>query len=322
MSINTYGLEFIYDKSTQTDFIDDQGPAIVAPTDSCIIPNQLWQGYWKEDIFNANKPAGVDIQFMDFGVSIRQYACAVCCCVGVVNLFKNTNYTIKNFYDRNYFIWYKDQYNKNGLHNGVTLARFSYTKKLGVDTTQTLHIAYDVGRDYGWCKNSKNYTNTSSIIIPEKITAYASKFYQPQSGETTKGYKDNNKYNQAGGAYTKGSLSDIFASTTYALNYRAAQAQAIERIKQDINNGHADILYINSPVTKSGHYVLAVEAIQNYSTHSYADIVVWDPCPTNQTGYNNKTSYYGRKMTLMQSMNRIKGDISDGIRTIQTCSTI
>ena len=114
----------------------------------------------------------------------------------------------------------------------------------------------------------------------------------------------------------------MFGSTTYALNYRAAQAQAIERIKQDVANGYVDILYINSPINKSGHYILAVNAVQNYSTHSYADITVWDPCPTNQTGYNNKTSYYGREMTLMQAMNRIKADISDGVRTIQTCSVI
>ena len=179
MSINTSGLKFILKKSTQNDFIEDQGSTIAGVTSACTIPNQLWQGYWKEDVFNANKPVGVNLDFIDFGISIQQYGCAVCCCVGATNLLKGTNYTIKNLYDRNYFTWYKDRYNKKGLHNGVTLAKFSYIKKLGVDTTQSLHIAYDVGREYGWCKKSKNYYNTSTIITPEKVSAYASKFYQP-----------------------------------------------------------------------------------------------------------------------------------------------
>lgn len=324
MILENKGIEFKLEKTTPQDF-EDENISITPVYSDCNIPNQLWKGYRDPHVFTEeqNKIGSVlkNKSFRDFGISINNYGCAVCSSVAAVNYLKNTNYTVYDFYNKNCFVW-KKSVNKNNVPNGVTLMSFRGTQKFGVTSTYTNHIAYDIGRDYGWAKSSRNYTNTNSVITPEKISAYQDKFYRPTEGETNKGYKSTDSYNQATARYTKGTLSTLFDSSDYSKKYRTAQAQAIERIKYDILNGYVDILFINSPVTKSGHYVLAVGATQNYSTHSYADITVWDPCAKNTSTYNNRTSYTGRQMTLMESMSRIKGDISDGIRSIQTCKII
>ena len=268
------------------------------------IPNQCWQGYYDLAEFNnsVNKPS-LYTEYRDFGKSIWWSGCAICSALGAINYLLNADYTVLDAYKKGMALIYK---NTNTL-----LVSFRRSNKFGVNSTDTQHIAYDIGRNYGWAKNSKNYYNTSSIITESKINSYKNLFYRPDG-----------TYHQANGPYTSGTAADLLSYQGGA--YCAAQAQAIERIKNDVAQGLCDIIYINSPIRNCGHYVLAIAYSQAHSSYySFDDIYVWDPCPINiKNVYDNKKEYYGRRMTLTESMKRINCEISDGIRTIQTCTRI
>lgn len=270
------------------------------------IPNQCWKGYYDIDTFSksisdTSKPATYS-EYFDFGKSIWNAGCGICAAIGAINFLTNGNFTVLDAYRKGLAIVYKS--------SNSSLVSFRNSKKFGVDTGDTQHIAYDIGRDYGWAKSSKNYTNTASIITTSKINAYKDLFYLPDG-----------TYHQAKGPYQPGNQSDLKSYHDGA--YVAAQAQAIERIKNMYFADQCAIIYINSPVRNCGHYVLAVGYSEAHSGYySFDDIIVWDPCPINTSTYNNKTQYYGRMMTLTESMKRINCDISDGIRTIQTCVRI
>ena len=270
------------------------------------IPNQCWKGYYDIAQFTRTlqKPISYS-EFFDFEKTILNTGCGICAALGAINFLTNSDFTVLDAYRKGLAIIRKS--------SRASLVSFRNTSKFGVSSTDTQYIAYDIGRNYSWVKSSKNYTSTSSIITTAKINAYKNLFYIPSDTTIT--------YHQAKGSYTPGNKDDLLAYQGGA--YCAAQAQAIERIKNMDFADECGIIYINSPVRNCGHYVLAV----GYSTahsgyYSYDDIIVWDPCAVSTSTYNNRTEYYGRRMTLTESMKRINCDISDGIRTIQTCRRI
>ena len=178
------------------------------------IPNQCWKGYYDIDTFSksisdTSKPATYS-EYFDFGKSIWNTGCGICAAIGAINFLTNGNVTVLDAYRKGLAIVYKS--------SNSSLVSFKNSKKFGVDTGDTQRIAYDIGRDYGWAKNSKNYTNTASIITTSKINAYKDLFYLPDG-----------TYHQAKGPYQSGNQSDLKSYRDGA--YVAAQAQAIERIK-------------------------------------------------------------------------------------------
>ena len=251
------------------------------------------------------------------------YSCPLCCSIGAAKILTGDEYTINDLYKKQCFTWYDKKYDKKGRHCGVTLANFPRMKKIGIDATETKKTKYDDGRYYSWTKKASAYTGTANAIAQSShptwtLSQWADAFYMPVDSDDGL-YKSS--YNQGNGAWKKGDLTSSSQQT-----FKAYQALAVDRIKTDVQNGKVDIIYICSSVKKSGHYVLAVGfntdiAYQKYESHGNKycvdEIIVYDPCPVNY-----KDNYYGKKMTLLDSMKRLNADISDGIRTIQTCSAL
>lgn len=298
--------------------------SIIGQIGTVYVPNQCWKGYYDVSIFDSTLTKPQNMQFRDYGISVWYYSCPLCCSIGAAKMLTGNEYTINDLYKKQCFTWYDNKYDKYGRHCGVTLANFPRMKKIGIDTTETKKTKYDDNRQYSWTKKASAYTGTNNAISQSShpswtLAQWEDEFYMPVSTDSGL-YKSS--YNQGGGAWVKGNLT---ASSQQ--KFKAYQAMAVDRIKTDIANGKVDIIYICSSVKKSGHYVLAIGfSNDTYTSHGNKycvdEIIVHDPCPVSNALYNNKTSYYGRQMTLLDSMRRLNADISDGIRTIQTVSAL
>lgn len=259
------------------------------------IPNQAWKGYYNEEVFNSNqdKPSGA--QYVDFGISVWYYGCAVCSCIGASNLLNNANYTIYDAYKKDTFKWNSSIVNGKGIRCGATLAKWNTMTRIGI-RCNSLKMHYDDQRQYAWAGANSKLRNPSVI---SGISLYV------PSDESI-------QYNQGGGVYTKGNRNALLSQT----NYCAYQAAGLYRIEGDIAAGKCDVVFICSSKKNCGHWVLATGYQHQHggTVYSTDDVTVYDPCPAN----HSKLLYAGKQTTLTDAMKRIGADISDGVRSILT----
>ena len=86
MSWNAYDLKYKILEANQSDYM---GSISQEGSSQIFVPNQLWKGYYDPEIFKeySNTAWGINLnQYYDFGVSIRNYGCAVCSAVGAINM--------------------------------------------------------------------------------------------------------------------------------------------------------------------------------------------------------------------------------------------
>ena len=117
------------------------------------MPNQCWKGYYNKSVFDSStKPSSA--QFRDFGVSVRDYGCAVCCCIGATNYLNGTNLTVEQLYNRKGFVWNPNKKSLSGRSNGPTLAKWKYIPGVNIINDNT---KYDYNLTYAFCNASNKY---------------------------------------------------------------------------------------------------------------------------------------------------------------------
>lgn len=92
-------VEYKYTTSSLSTILSNQSSSDSASYtgNTYIMPSQLWKGYYDEDSFNDEdsfsnhdmspvryKPS--EIFYRNFGKSVLNYGCAVCCCLAAVAL--------------------------------------------------------------------------------------------------------------------------------------------------------------------------------------------------------------------------------------------
>lgn len=293
-------IEYKYKEATIDSLVEENEEAEVTPTyqSTTVIPNQCWGGYYNKSIFDSTRPSPSFGQnynnYKDFGVSIQNYGCAVCCCVGAYNrLYAGWNkpLTVYDLWIKNCFVWNQNIINKKGQPCGPTLAIWNRTPGVSISTDK---LRFDDTRAYPFTRSNSYYQE------PSIGDSYASQFYVPSG------------------------WSGHYELTT---NYKKKQVAAMKRIEENVVGSSCCILYICNSTRNAGHYVLAYDSTREEGQpYKYSDILVYDPCPSltyfNGTAKPKRSeNYYGARCTLEESMKRINSDLSDGIRTVAVCTT-
>lgn len=291
-------IEYKYKETTIESLVEENEESTITTQFSAsdVIPNQCWAGYYNKSVFNSTQNKPTSIKFKDFGVSIQNYGCAVCCCVGAYNLLypENTPLTVYDLWQKNGFLWNPKITNKPGQSCGTTKAVWSRTPDISISTGK---IHFDDTRTYPFA-NPNSYYKEPNLSQEKYEGISASDFYVPS------GWSGHNI------------LTD---------NYKIKQVAAMIDIKEAVDNNNCCILYICNSTRNTGHYVLAYGSTYTSGTYSYDQIQVCDPCPSltyqgwQQHHVKRSNQYYGANTTLDESMKRINSDLSDGIRTVAIC---
>ena len=271
-----------------------------------IIPSQLWKGYYDEKTFKSTAVRPTQAQYVNYGKSVFNYGCAVCCCAGAARILTSKTHTLDEMYRLGTFSWNPKTVDKYGSPNGPTLARWYQMRQIGISVNNG-GVHYDAQRTYPWTKGNNAYQTLSTS------TASLSEFYVPADTSIV--------YNQGTGNYSSGKRDALLAQEDFC----KSQVVALKKLQSDLSGSTAgsptkcDIIYVCSSKRKLGHYLLAIAYSQQHSgQYSVDDVTVLDPCPTKIS----RDNYYGVSMTLPNALKRLNADISDGIRLIYKVSAI
>lgn len=165
-----------------------------------IIPSQLWKGYYDEKTFQSTVLKPTQAQYLNYGKSVFNYGCAICCCAGAAKILTSKSHTLDEMYRLGTFSWNPKTVDKYGMPNGPTLAKWYQMRQIGISVNNG-GIHYDATRTYPWTKGNNAYgtPNTSGVSVSD--------LYVPSDTSIV--------YNQGTGNYSSGNRTALIAQDDF-----------------------------------------------------------------------------------------------------------